>query len=100
MPAVYFGEMICDRVAACKIYLGDKYTDRSALEYFLHRTNVNNLHEQTAADLRYFLEKLAAEGEEKTFAELKQFVKKNIKLEKAEKKRLYREHKEHKLTHI
>ncbi|MCD7728751.1 MAG: DUF5662 family protein [Clostridia bacterium] len=96
MPAEYFGEMVCDRVAACKIYLKDKYTDRSALEYFLERTDVNNLHEQTAADLRYFLERLAEAGEDKTFAELKQFVKKNKKMEKAKKKELHKKIKESK----
>ncbi|MCD8308537.1 MAG: DUF5662 family protein [Clostridia bacterium] len=94
MPAVYFGEMICDRVAACKIYLKDKYTNRSALEYFLERTDVNNLHEKTAADLRYFLEMLASDGEEKTFAALKQFVKEQKKIEKSEKKELNKQLKE------
>ena len=83
MPAVYFGEMICDRVAACKIYLKDKYTDRSALDYFLRRTDVRNLHEETAADLKYFLEMLAADGEKKTFSALKKFIKEQKKKEKS-----------------
>lgn len=33
MPFKYVAEMFCDRVAASKTYLGDKYTDASALEY-------------------------------------------------------------------
>ncbi len=94
MPAVYFGEMICDRVAACKIYLKEKYTDRSALEYFLHRTDIQNLHEKTAADLRYFLEMLAEQGEEKTFAALKKFVKEQKKMEKIDKKFKQKHYKE------
>ena len=32
-------EMICDRVAACMIYQKDKYTNRSALEYFEKSTD-------------------------------------------------------------
>ena len=34
MPAKYFGEMVCDRIAASRIYLGKNYTPRSPLEYF------------------------------------------------------------------
>ena len=49
MPAKYFGEMICDRVAASRIYLGKNYTDRSALEYFERRTDVGYMHPETAA---------------------------------------------------
>ncbi|MCD8372253.1 MAG: DUF5662 family protein [Clostridia bacterium] len=94
MPAVYFGEMVCDRVAASKIYLKEKYTDRSALEYFLHRTDVRNMNEETARDLRYFLEKLAEDGEKETFAELKIFIKKQKKAEKAEKKAKQKSYKE------
>ena len=35
MPVKYVVEMFCDRVAACKVYKGEEYTDSSALEYFL-----------------------------------------------------------------
>ena len=35
MPKKYIAEMIMDRIAACKTYQGDNYTDRSPLEYYL-----------------------------------------------------------------
>ena len=35
MPLKYVKEMFCDRVAASKIYLGDKYTDEAPINYFL-----------------------------------------------------------------
>lgn len=35
MPDKYFVEMVCDRIAASKIYYGDNYTDNAPLNYFL-----------------------------------------------------------------
>ena len=77
MPAKYFAEMVCDRIAACKIYLKDKYTDASALNYFESRTCKDKMHPNTYENLRYFLTMLKDEGEKKTFKELKKFVKEN-----------------------
>ena len=34
MPLKYVKEMFCDRVAAGKIYLGEKYTNNNPIEYF------------------------------------------------------------------
>ena len=34
MPLRYVCEMVCDRVAASQIYLGDKYTDASPWQYY------------------------------------------------------------------
>ena len=36
MPLRYLKEMFCDRVAASKIYQGDKYTEKHPLEYFVN----------------------------------------------------------------
>ena len=33
----YVKEMFCDRIAACKIYLGKSYTDSAALDYFIRK---------------------------------------------------------------
>ena len=79
MPAQYFAEMVCDRVAACKIYLKDKYTDASALEYFENKTDKEGMHPETCEDLRYFFTVLKEKGEKLMFKELKQFVKQNKK---------------------
>ncbi len=77
MPPRYFAEMICDRVAASKIYLGDKYTDASALDYFESKTDKEGMNKETCEDLRYFLTLLKVQGEKQMFKELKQFVKNN-----------------------
>ena len=34
MPVKYVAEMFCDRVAACKVYYKEKYTEKTPLEYF------------------------------------------------------------------
>ena len=71
MPRKYVVEMFCDRVAASKIYKGDAYTDDCALAYFLHSQARDNMHPKTAKLLRHWLEMLAREGEEKTFAHIR-----------------------------
>ncbi len=96
MPAKYLGEMICDRVAACRIYLKDKYTPRSALEYFERRTDVAYMHEDTAADLRFFLVLIAEKGEELAFKELKTYIKEQRKIEKTERKSKIQQYKSEK----
>lgn len=79
MPPKYFAEMVCDRVAASKIYLKDKYTDAIPLDYFLSRTDMDGMNENTRDRLRYYLEMLANEGEDKMFSALKKYVKESKK---------------------
>lgn len=71
MPLRYVTEMFCDRVAASKIYQGDKYTDRSALDYFLRGNAKNIMHPNTADLLESWLRMLAEEGEKETLAHIK-----------------------------
>lgn len=75
MPAKYFAEMICDRIAASKIYLKKNYTDASPLEYFESKTDKDGMNEKTSKNLRYFLTMLKDNGENYTFKQLKKFVK-------------------------
>lgn len=79
MPPKYLAEMICDRIAACKIYLKDGYTQSSALEYFEKKTDKSGMNEKTAEMLRFFLAMLAERGEKEMFAELKKYVKESKK---------------------
>ena len=72
MPLRYITEMFCDRVAASKIYQGEKYTDASALEYYRRGNPRSKMHEFTADTLEEWLEMLAREGEKKTFAYIKE----------------------------
>lgn len=79
MPPKYLAEMICDRIAASRIYLKDKYTDSSALEYFVTRTDKNGMNAETAKQLAYFLTLLSEKGEDAMFKELKDYLKANKK---------------------
>lgn len=77
MPLRYVIEMVCDRMAASKIYLGDKYTDASALEYFVHGKTHRVIHPETSDLCERLLTMLADEGEEKTFAYMRRLLKEN-----------------------
>ena len=67
MPDKYIAEMIMDRIAACKTYQGDAYTDQSPLEYYLQGKDPAPLHPYTRKRLEYLLRMLAEKGEKKTF---------------------------------
>ncbi len=71
MPLKYVKEMFCDRVAASKIYQGEKYTDESPLQYFENAKDRIIINEKTSALLESLLKMLAEEGEDKTFAYIK-----------------------------
>ncbi len=71
MPLPFFIEMVCDRVAACRIYQKENYTQRSALEYFYNRNDRFYMHEKTAAKLEAVLKDIAENGEDAAFARLK-----------------------------
>ena len=68
MPIKYVAEMFCDRVAACRVYMKDKYTDASAYEYFARSRHRIMMHEKTKAELDKMLTVLKDEGEEAAFA--------------------------------
>lgn len=75
MPVNFLTEMFCDRVAASKIYQGEKYKDSSALEYFNRGTAKNYMHPETAKTLNEWLLMLSEKGEEETFAYIKKLNK-------------------------
>ena len=79
MPAKYLVEMVCDRIAASKVYKGKDYTDASPLEYFSARKDKAVMNQKTSEKLEYFLTMLAEKGEKATFKELKKFVKESKK---------------------
>ena len=76
MPLVYVIEMFCDRVAACKVYLKDKYTDSSALEYYNRRLGQEEMHEETSALLGALVKMLAEKGEKETFRYIRRELRK------------------------
>ena len=79
IPVKYVAEMFCDRVAAGKIYNGDKYTDQSPLEYFLRAKGRRVIHPDTSELLESLLTELSEKGEEYTFRHIKKLVKEDKK---------------------
>ena len=77
MPRKYLAEMVMDRIAACKVYQGEKYTDGSALTYFDGSAEKWLMHEKTRQELSYLLTMLRDDGEEKTFRYIRDSVLKN-----------------------
>ena len=75
MPMKYLIEMFCDRVAASKIYMGDKYTDKSPLEYFLRAKGRMVIHPETSDELEFLLRMLYEKGEDETFKYIKNMKK-------------------------
>lgn len=76
MPIKYVIEMFCDRVAASKIYQGEKYTDAHPLEYFLKGKTTRFIHPETSDVLERLLVMLKEKGEKQTFSYIKKMQKK------------------------
>ena len=77
MPLKYVAEMFCDRVAAGKIYNGDKYTDSSPIEYFMRAKGRRVIHPKTSDLLEELLTMLSEKGEDYTFNYIRELLKKN-----------------------
>ena len=75
MPLKYVKEMFCDRVAASKIYMKDKYTNSSPLEYFLKAKGRRVIHPDTSALIEKLLTMLKNKGEDYTFAYIRRLKK-------------------------
>ena len=68
MPMKYVAEMFCDRIAACKVYLGDKYTDAAPYDYFIRSKPHILIHPETSETIEKMLLVLRDEGEDAAFA--------------------------------
>ena len=71
MPFEYVVEMVCDRVAACRVYQKEKYTKESALQYYRTRNDSLYMHPSTNEKLKSILEDIALRGEDEVFRDLK-----------------------------
>lgn len=72
MPTNYIVEMFLDRVAASKNYMRGEYTNSSPLDYYEHGAAYELMHPHTTEVLERLLHMLSEEGEERTFAYIKQ----------------------------
>lgn len=75
MPFRYIVEMVCDRVAACKVYQKENYTQESALNYYKIRNDQYFMHPETAKQLEKILQAIAIKGERIVFKELKAVIR-------------------------
>ncbi len=74
MPYEYVVEMVCDRIAACKTYQKEKYTQQSALLYYLEKPAKNYMHENTRKLLEYLLRLVAEKGEDEAFRMIRESI--------------------------
>ena len=75
MPLKYVCEMLCDRVAASRIYQKEKYTDASPWEYYYRGRDHYLLHPDTRALLEQLLQMVRDEGQDRTFAYIRRLLR-------------------------
>ena len=75
MPKKYVAEMFCDRIAACRVYQKDAYTDASPWTYFQHSKGHVWIHEETTELLDRWLKLLMDEGEDTACRQIRQELK-------------------------
>ncbi|MDD3414164.1 MAG: DUF5662 family protein [Lachnospiraceae bacterium] len=74
MPVKYVVEMMMDRIAASKVYNGNKYQDSFPLEYYLRGKENAPIHENTKMLLEKLLRILAEKGEQESYQYIKKFI--------------------------
>ena len=79
MPVKYVIEMLMDRIAACKVYHGNTYTDKDPLAYFEQGKELSIIHKKTKKQLEFLLRMLADKGEDYTFRYIRKRILKNVK---------------------
>lgn len=75
MPIRYVAEMFCDRIAACRIYMKEKYTEAAAYDYYMRSKDHLPIHPETGKEIEEMLRVLKYEGEEKAFAYVRRRLK-------------------------
>ena len=80
MPMRYVAEMFCDRIAASKVYLKEKYTDTSPYDYLMRGLPDLMMHPDTLEELEKMLLVLKDEGEAAAF----RYVRKRLRESKEE----------------
>ena len=83
MPEKYVVEMFIDRMSASKNYQKEKYTDRSALEYYERGKARHILHPDSRELLERLLNMLAEEGEDATMDYIRREVLRNRRRKRA-----------------
>jgi hypothetical protein len=73
MPNRYLAEMVCDRIAASKVYKGEAYTPDASLAYYSMESTAPAflMHEDTKRELEHILTIVAQQGEDAAFRYMK-----------------------------
>ena len=79
MPEKYVAEMVCDRIAASKVYAGEAYDKTHPWNYYQRGKDHYLLHPETRAQMEACLWKLHEEGEEATFRYIREEILKKAK---------------------
>ena len=74
MPRRYLAESVMDRIAACRVYEGEGYTNASPVAYLDRSLDGNLMHPKTYRELKYLLTMLKEKGENETFSYMKNHV--------------------------
>lgn len=77
MPICYVVEMYCDRTAASRTYMKDKYCDGSALDYFIQGYHNVVMHENTKKLLQHILQYQKDYGTHNTIHYIRKEILKN-----------------------
>lgn len=71
MPVRFLKELICDRIAASKIYQGENYHEQHPLDYFVKGKPSRFIHPETSDAIEEILTLLADRGEKAVFRKLR-----------------------------
>ena len=75
MPKRYVAEMFCDRIAACRVYQGEKYTDASPYDYYQGSKGHILINQETSDLLDRWLLLLKKKGEDAAFPQIRRELK-------------------------
>ncbi|MGN1098096.1 MAG: DUF5662 family protein [Clostridia bacterium] len=75
MPKKYVAEMLCDRIAASRVYKKEKYTDASPYEYYMQSKEKSIIHPATDALLTELLTVLKDQGEDAVFEYIRELAR-------------------------
>ena len=87
MPYRYVVEMLCDRLAASRIYNGKNYSPDAPLKYFLPAKGHRMIHPATSDRIEDLLRMVAEKGEDEVLSYVKQTVREDRAARKAAGKR-------------
>lgn len=77
LPNKYFAEMIADRIAASKTYLGSSYTSDAPMAYHIRSKESGQMNPLTVTKLEFVLKLISDSGEDIALRFLKQVCEEN-----------------------